>query len=282
MNFVILDLEWNSAYSSKLHRYINEIIEFGAVKVNDKFQVLDKFSMLVKPQVCKKLCSHVVSMTHITNAEVFDCDNSFLYVLREFQDFCGDSILLTWGTLDVLTLIDNYSYYTGQSKLPFLKKYCNLQEYCEKALGVYDPSAQLGLQNCADMINISSEELKLHRAYADAELSLKCMEKLYREDRFGKSVDTANDEFYKKITFKNRKITDLSNPLVDVSELEFDCDKCGAKTERYTAYRIKNKSFLAEYFCPECCNEFTGRLSLKLKYDGVTVTKKIVDIVPEN
>ena len=35
MSFVVLDLEWNGSYSSKEHRFVNEIIEFGAVKTDD-------------------------------------------------------------------------------------------------------------------------------------------------------------------------------------------------------------------------------------------------------
>ena len=30
MQFIIMDLEWNNAYSKKLKVYINEIKEFGA------------------------------------------------------------------------------------------------------------------------------------------------------------------------------------------------------------------------------------------------------------
>ena len=35
MDIVILDLEWNAAYSRRLQGYINEIIEFGAVKCGE-------------------------------------------------------------------------------------------------------------------------------------------------------------------------------------------------------------------------------------------------------
>ena len=35
MNFVILDLEWNGTYSRRLKGFMNEIIEFGAVKVDE-------------------------------------------------------------------------------------------------------------------------------------------------------------------------------------------------------------------------------------------------------
>ena len=33
MNFVILDLEWNSSYSKKYKGFMSEIIEFGAVRI---------------------------------------------------------------------------------------------------------------------------------------------------------------------------------------------------------------------------------------------------------
>ena len=31
MQFVILDLEWNSGYCKRIQGFINEVIEFGAV-----------------------------------------------------------------------------------------------------------------------------------------------------------------------------------------------------------------------------------------------------------
>ena len=40
MNFVILDLEWNGTYSRRLKGFMNEIIEFGAVKVDECLHVL--------------------------------------------------------------------------------------------------------------------------------------------------------------------------------------------------------------------------------------------------
>jgi len=279
MNYVILDLEWNSAYCSVLKRYVNEIIEFGGVKVNENFEVIDKFSMLVHPQISKKLSKHVISKTHISNEEVFDSKNSFLRTFNKFSEFCEDALLLTWGTLDVLTLVDNYEYYTGRIKLPFLTNYCNLQEYCEKALGVYDPGRQLGLLDCANKIGISVEEAGLHRAYADAELSYRCMKHLYKKSEFEKLIQSADVDFYNKLVFRNKKTTDLNHPLLNKSELTFCCDKCGGMAERYTPLNLKNKSFIANYFCPECCNDFKGRITLKLQYDKVLVKKQVLPYI---
>lgn len=46
MNIVILDLEWNGAYSRRLHGFINEIIEFGAVKPRCTTEYHDRFPAL--------------------------------------------------------------------------------------------------------------------------------------------------------------------------------------------------------------------------------------------
>ena len=43
MSYVILDLEWNGSYSKTAHRFVNEIIEFGAVKTDDEFNIIDTF-----------------------------------------------------------------------------------------------------------------------------------------------------------------------------------------------------------------------------------------------
>ena len=55
MSYVILDLEWNSAYSYKLKRFVNEIIEFGAVRLDDELNIESTFSSLVKPKIGRKL-----------------------------------------------------------------------------------------------------------------------------------------------------------------------------------------------------------------------------------
>ena len=39
MNYIILDLEWNGSYSKSERKFINEIIEFGAVKVDNDFNI---------------------------------------------------------------------------------------------------------------------------------------------------------------------------------------------------------------------------------------------------
>ena len=55
MDFIIMDLEWNNTYARKTKGFINEIIEIGAVKLDENLNFKDKFSCLVRPQIGKKL-----------------------------------------------------------------------------------------------------------------------------------------------------------------------------------------------------------------------------------
>ena len=68
--YVILDLEWNGTYSRRIKGFINEIIEFGAVKVDESLNILDTYEALVRPQVGKKISGKIRTLTSITNEEL--------------------------------------------------------------------------------------------------------------------------------------------------------------------------------------------------------------------
>lgn len=277
MNYVILDLEWNTAFSGRRKKYVNEIIEFGAVKTDENLEIIDTFSMLIKPQIGKKLSSHIEELTHLTNEELNSSNNTFTHVIKCFEKFLGKGVLLTWSTSDILALIENYNYYYHSDKLPFLTKYCNLQAYCEKLLGVYSRSSQLGLSACAEMLEIQNDKLSMHRATDDAILSFYCLKKLYNEEKLRRMTELAlTDEFYKKITFKTRFITDLSNPNIDKTQMFFDCPKCGRRLEIKSKWTLRGKCFAADFRCNYCRENYLGRISFKLRYDETAVKKKLV------
>ena len=43
MNYIILDLEWDSSYYKKKGGFINQILQIGAVKLNESFEITDIF-----------------------------------------------------------------------------------------------------------------------------------------------------------------------------------------------------------------------------------------------
>ncbi len=276
MSYVILDLEWNGSYSKLLNKFVNEIIEFGAVKVDSELNITDKFSVLVSPKISKKLCNKVRELTKITNEELEDSGVGFIKALSMFSDFLGDSVMLTWSDSDLHALTENYSYYTGEVKLPFLKRYCNLQEYCENCLDLHNPSAQLGLSACAEMAGIEFSQEDQHRAFADAYLSLKCLAHFINEHPLEPFIINAdNAEFYNKLLFKNHFITDINSKEIDFDKINFHCNICENEVEQTSKWRLHNKSFAADFYCPLCSKKYTGRVSFKKTYEEIIIKKKL-------
>ena len=281
MTYIVLDLEFNGAYCKENHRFFNEIIEFGAVKLDEQLNMVDNFSVLVTPKISKKLNSHVSKLTHINMNELKASHSGFTEVLEDFKTFLGDGTLLSWGTSDVLVLMENYRYYYGGDELPFLRAYCNLQSYCEDALDYHDRSRQMGLSACAAQLGIGYEDGNLHRALTDAELTSLCFQKLFDPELYEKHVDNCDETFYRKITFKNYNIHDIRDPEVDRKQMFFNCDKCGRKALRKSKWRVKNKTFRARFHCFRCRREFEGRITFKKCFDSVKVIKRIAEIPPK-
>lgn len=275
MEFVILDLEWNGTYSRRLKGFINEIIEFGAVKVDESLNIIDTFEALVRPQVGKKISGKIKMLTSITNE---DLQNGlhFMQVTSRFKKWMDGAVLMTWGTSDILTLIENCRYFCGSARIPFLGRYINLQSYCEKMLD-YDVSKQMGLSTSAQLLKIDEEDFDHHRALGDSLLSLRCLQKLYTPETLQPFIQNAEtDEFYDRMQFKTVIICDLNNPLIQHGDMDFDCEFCGGRAHRASDWQLKNKSYRALFVCHKCRHKFYGRVQFKLKYEGMSVKKAVL------
>ena len=58
MDYIVMDLEWNQCPYGKGNEAKGlpfEIIEIGAVKLNEDFEIIDKFSEIIKPRIYKQL-----------------------------------------------------------------------------------------------------------------------------------------------------------------------------------------------------------------------------------
>lgn len=274
MNYVILDLEWNGTYSRRLRGFINEIIEFGAVKVGPDLEIIDTFEALVCPQVGKKISGKIKTLTSITNEQLAG-GLRFMQAASRFRKWMGDAVLMTWGTSDILALIENCRYFCGNGRVPFLQQYVDLQAYCERQLH-YDTTKQMGLSTSARLLEIDEEDISHHRALGDSLLSLRCLQKLYTPESVASLIQNARtQEFYDRIQFRTTIVCDLNHPLIKRSDLMFHCDVCGRRAHRVGDWKLKNKSYRAPFSCRRCGRRFYGRVQFKLKYEGMTVRKTI-------
>lgn len=274
MNFVILDLEWNGCYCKKIGGFINEIIEFGAVKLDSQINIIDKFSMIVRPEIGKKISASVQNLTNLTNEEV-NKGYPFPYAISKFRKFTKNCVLMTWSNSDLYALISNSRYHLKNERLPFLKQYVDLQIYCQDMLGI---SKSLGLSTAAEILNIDISEIPQHRAVGDSIITAMCFKSLYSKLAVISHIQYADcDEFYNRLNFHPTFISSFDNPLINKSAMFFNCCHCGARTVQQTEWEAKNKSFFALFKCPNCSNHFKGKIQFKIKYNGVTTIKKVLN-----
>ena len=116
MYYISLDLEWNQAYAQKALavqkqlslRLRGEVIQIGAVKLNDELKICGSYSIIVKPKHFKKIHRHVSELTGISQ-EQMDEGVSLPEAAESFREFCGkDFVFLTWGPDDIPMLKDNF------------------------------------------------------------------------------------------------------------------------------------------------------------------------------
>lgn len=276
MDIVVLDMEWNGSYSRKKKGYINEIIEIGAVKCDENLKIIDNFACFVKPQVSKRISAIISDLTNITDENLTDGVN-FMQAASKFKKWSADSLIMTWGTADILTLLENFRYFSAQDTIPFMQYYCDMQAYAESIIKS-NSTEQVGLSTAAALFKVDTSKMELHRAYTDSVLAYKVLKKIYNEEKIKPFIFQCDDEFYRRITFKTAYISDLKNPQVKPSDLRFTCPKCSGHTDKTGSWVSRNKGFRAEFTCRHCGHRFIGRVIIKEKYEGITVNKKTLSI----
>ncbi len=280
MQYIILDLEWNTAYSNKLGHFVNEIIEFGAVKLNERFDITEDFSSFVKPQIEKKLRSRVKNLTNISNEDVADAE-TFPVVLEDFTNWVGDpenTIVMSWGDMDIRVLIDNCKYFfSDDPHIPFVKYYVDLQAYFmqEKEL---PKGQQISLSNAAALINADSDDFMLHRALDDSELSSVCFKAVYKKDSFKHAIITCDDDYYKRILFKPYVISDINDKLIDKTQFCCKCVECGEMADQTSDWKFSNSSFHAMFKCRDCNKKYRVSVQFKKTFSQLNIKKNIVEV----
>jgi len=112
MNYIVLDLEWNQPFDTqkmvkKPVMLRGEIIQIGAVKLDENYHILDTFKIMVSPKCYTKMNKKVAKLTGI-KTEDLQYGFQFPVAFKHFSKWCGDDFaFLTWGSDDIKTLCDN-------------------------------------------------------------------------------------------------------------------------------------------------------------------------------
>ncbi len=279
MYYIILDLEWNNTYGRKIKGFINEVIEFGAVMLDEDLNEVDRFSTLVKSQIGRKLRSRVKELTNLTNEDLTS-GIEFTKAVSKMRKWIGnrDSCIITWGDSDIRVLIDNCRYLNGINRVPFLQNYADLQLYFQSVMKT-PSSRQIGLSAAAEMLNLNNDDYSHHRALDDSLLEAECFKKIFDKEKFKQFIKECNNSFYEKLEFKPYYLSNTNNPLVDKKMFSYICEHCNNPAKIETDWRFVNRGFRAVYYCQECKKKVKVSLTFKKLYDKVEVKKTAVIII---
>lgn len=178
MNYIVLDLEFNQPFPFKCgtKTVLNpecpfEIIQIGAVKLNQNFELVDTFNFMIKPKIYPRIHPFVEKITGLTEDKLKNC-SSFPEAFQSFVSFIGPekNVLCTWGVDDIKSLFKNILFYNLDINL-LTDQYINVQTYATKYLK-YESGKNIGLKNAVTELNLEISSA-FHDAFNDADYTAK-------------------------------------------------------------------------------------------------------------
>lgn len=279
-DYVVFDLEWNQSPQGRDGRVEHlpfEIIEIGAVKMDEEFNVVSEFHRLIRPQVYTQMHFMISEVTHMDMEELEKAGEAFPKVIGEFVEWCGsDIIFCTWGSMDLTELQRNMAYYKIPIpwELPML--YYDVQKLY--SLIYEDGKLKSSLELAAEDLNITLDR-PFHRAHDDAYYTGKIMQAMgiervreYYSMDYYRLPQCREEEIYLKFPnyskYVSRVFPGREEALKDRSVTEIRCNLCRRTLRKKIRWFTTNqKMYYALGSCPEH-GYVKSKIRLKKAEDG--------------
>lgn len=266
-NYIVFDLEWNQCPGGKadsIEEFPFEIIEIGAVKLDEAFHQVDEFQRLVRPQVYKQMHYAISEVTHMKMRELQQNGERFPEAVAEFLEWCGpEAVYCTWGSMDLMELQRNMDFYKIGNPLPRPLFYYDVQ----KLYGLfYREGARLSLDGVVSELGLL-EERPFHRALTDAYYTGRILEKMsgmmepedflvYRSVDYYRLPENKKEEI--RLTFPDyskyvsRVFPSREDAMKEKAVTEMRCYICGRALRKKIRWFTPNqKIYYALAICPD-------------------------------
>lgn len=292
MNYIVLDLEWNQCPSGKEHedrRLPFEIIEIGAVKLDEAHLPVDKFHEVVRPQVYKKLHFRTKEIVRLRDMD-FEHARLFSEVIQDFLNWCGeDPVFCTWGPADLTELQRNMSYHDISHKFPFPFLYYDIQKIF--SIVYEDRKTRRSLEWAVDLLKIT-KEIPFHSAFSDALYTARVMEQLTDSQildnssvDYYRTPETRKQEFYLPystyIKYVSKPFYSKPQAMKDRIVVSTACTICQKNLQKKIRWFAAGSS---NYCCVAYCNKhgyIKGKIRLRQRDDGKIYAIKTIKLISE-
>ena len=172
---VVVDFEMNPVAKAnrEARRELGcEIIEIGAVRLDESHTVVDRFSCFVSPQYNKEITSYITDLTGISRYETYNAP-FFGEALKRFEDWIGygePSAIYSWSDTDRDQLEKECAF--KRIALPEnMRDWNDFQAEYMDAMQYTDRGRQMALHTAAEQFGIGMDSKRIHSALYDAEIT---------------------------------------------------------------------------------------------------------------
>lgn len=294
MNYIVMDLEWNQSPDGKFNSVPQmpfEIVQIGAVRLDDNLNETGQFSRLIRPKVYTRFHKKVQEILTYDMDYVNKNGADFQEVISEFLEWCGnDCVFCTWGSGDLTELQRNMAYFNIEYNFPYPFLFYDLQKLY--SISYSDGKTRVTLQKAIQELEIEQKE-EYHMADSDARYTAQIIRHIdMNRVRDYYSVDTyrypknRKEEIY--INFKeygkyiSKGFATKENGAKDREVRSARCFICNSNMKRIVKWFATNtKTYYGLFQCEEH-GLIKGRFKFKTADDNKCYAIKIMKLTDNN
>ena len=292
-NYIVLDLEWNQSAGGTeetIEHFPFEIIEIGAVKLNEAMEEIGEFRRLIRPRVYTRLHEKILEVTHMDERTLVDEGVDFKDAIREFLLWCGeDGLFCTWGSMDLTELQRNMAFYGIQIPFPKPFLYYDIQKLY--SLLYSDGKERQSLDIAVTERNLM-ESRPFHRALDDAHYTGRIMQEMdfekvkpYWSTDYYRLPEKKEDEVYLIFPdyskYISRPFESKQEAIEDKTVTDIICCKCGRMLRKKIKWFTANQKFYTALGCCPVHGNVKGKIRMRRGEDGKVYVVKTMRLIGE-
>ncbi len=194
MKKIFLDLEMNGVnrqYKEVRRMCSSEVIEFGAVKLDENNVEIGRFQSYVRPVYNEVIESKITRLTGITTKQVQNADD-FLEVFLQFLCWCGEDYeIFSWSENDEIQLRKEYNLKAGDELPEITYMFSNWNDLQEAYGDMFEFVRPTALSMAVNTAGIEFRG-RMHNALDDAAATAD----LYREMIGGTTINRIKEDLH--------------------------------------------------------------------------------------
>ena len=288
MNYIVVDLEWNQAMSSKSSvfnklpiKLRGEIIEIGAVKLTEDMTPGEEFTIDVKPVYFKRMHYKVKKLTGF-DKERLALGVGFKDAFEQFRQWCGENpTFLTWGSDDKGIMEQNiiihdldWDWIEGWINLQLIYNVQTDGDKNQKSLATAMEHFEIEQTRVAHDALGDAYNTALVATHLDMRAGIAQYNDASRILSTPKSgSDNNGPEAIEHLVFNG--YASKADAFADAELVDIACPKCSEKTVRQHWVNQGDQRYMNIYSC-DGCSSYLVRLKFRKHDDGTWSANRLI------